>query len=302
MGRVTRAFVIGRRRKGRKIGTAVADVRRRLEAGGWTVESRMVTDKPDLLRLGKRAVRKRYDVVVAVGGDGAVLQVATALAGTKVTLGIIPTGTGNLLAGNLRVPLDRAKAVRTLLTGRRRRIDLGRVTVDGDDVLFAVACGIGYDAKVMDATGTGEKLRWGKLAYLANAFGQTGTIHNVPHVITIDGERSEMDAAQVFVANFGRMLPVVEPRRRVRGDDGLLDILVVRASGPIPGLVAGWEAMTQKDLGESAGGHVFRAQARTIRIESDPPRLVETDGNVIGRTPIDVEVRPAALTVLVPKR
>ncbi len=299
---MTRAFVVGRRRKGRKIGSAVAEVRQRLEAGGWKVDSRMVTEKPDLLRLGKRAVRKRYDVVVAVGGDGAVLQVATALAGTKVALGIIPTGTGNLLAGNLQVPLDRAKAVRTLLTGRRRRIDLGRVTVDGDDHLFAVACGIGYDAKVMDATGTGEKLRWGKLAYLANAFGQTGAIHNAPHVITIDGVRSEMDAAQVFVANFGRMLPVVQPRLRVRGDDGLLDVLAVRASGPIPGLLAGWEAMTQKDLGESPGGHVFRAQGRKIRIESDPPRLVETDGSVLGRTPIDVKVRPAALTVLVPRR
>ncbi len=299
---MTRAFVVGRRRKGRKIGTAVADVRRLLEAGGWRVDSRVVTEKRDLLRLGKRAVRKRYDVVVAVGGDGAVLQVATALEGTKVALGIIPTGTGNLLAGNLRVPLDRAKAVQTLLTGRRRRIDLGRVTIDGADHFFAVACGIGYDAKVMDATGTGEKLRWGKLAYLANAFGQTGTIHNVPLVITIDGVRSETDAAQVFIANFGRMLPVVEPRRRIRGDDGLLDVLVVRAAGPIPGLVAGWEAMVQKDLGESPGGHVFRAQARKVRIECDPERLVEVDGSVIGRTPIDVSVRPAALTVMVPRR
>ncbi|MHB8460666.1 MAG: diacylglycerol/lipid kinase family protein [Candidatus Limnocylindrales bacterium] len=297
----TRAFVIGRRRKGRRIRHAIAEVQDLLRGGGWKVDSRIVTEKRDLARRAARAVKDHYDVVVAVGGDGAVLQVATALAETEVALGIIPTGTGNLLAGNLRIPGDRKAAVDVILSGRRRRIDLGRVTVDGVDHDFAVACGVGFDAKVMDATGTGQKLRWGKLAYIANAFGQTKSIHNAPHVITLDGVRSETEAAQVFVANFGRMLPVVAPRRQIRGDDGLLDVIVVRASGPIPGLLAGWEALMQKDLGESSGGHVFRAQAREIRIETEPRRLVETDGSAVGRTPLVASIRPAALIVMVAK-
>jgi diacylglycerol kinase family enzyme len=58
----------------------------------------------------------------------------------------------------------------------------------------------------------------------------------------------------------------------------------------------------QRDLGESAGGHVFRAQARDVRVRSDPNRLVETDGSIAGKTPIDVSIRPRALTVIVPKR
>ena len=102
-----------------------------------------------------------------------------------------------------------------------------------------------------------------------------------------------MDAAQVFIANFGKMLPVAQPRRKIRGDDGLLDVIVIRAAGPMPALLAGWEALLQKDLGESAGGHVFRAQARKIQVRSDPARLVETDGSVAGKTPIQV-VDPAA--------
>ena len=299
---MTRALVVGRRRKGRKIPQVVAEVQQLLQAGGWKVDSRVVKRKRDLRRLTRHAVQGRCDVVVAVGGDGAVIQVATALAGSNVALGIIPTGTGNLLAGNLKIPRRPAAAARMLLTGHPRQIDLGRVTIDGVDHDFAVACGIGFDAKVMDATGTGQKLRWGKLAYLANAIGQTGGIHNAPHVITIDGVRRTTEAAQVFVANFGRMLPVVEPRRRIRGDDGLLDIIVVRASGPIPGLLAGWEALMQADLGESRGGHVFRAQGREVRIETDPSRLVETDGSVVGKTPITVSIRPAALTVIVPSK
>ncbi|MHB8674124.1 MAG: diacylglycerol/lipid kinase family protein [Candidatus Limnocylindrales bacterium] len=297
----TNALVVGRFRKGRQIDDVVGEVERLLRDGGWKVTSRVVKRKRDLRRLARDGVKEHLDVVVVVGGDGAVLQVASSLAETSTALGIIPAGTGNLLAGNLRIPREPAAAARTLLSGRLRKIDLGRVTVDGVEHDFTVACGIGFDAKVMDATGTSQKIRWGKLAYLANAIGQTGHIHNAPHVITIDGVRTTTEAAQVFIANFGRMLPVVVPRRRIRGDDGLLDVIVVRASGPIPGLLAGWEALMQKDLGESAGGHVFRAQARSVEIESEPSRLVETDGSVVGRTPVGVSIRPGALTVIVPR-
>ena len=298
---MTRAFVVGRRRKGRKIREVVREVERLLQAGGWEVDSQVVTRKRDLRRRTAAAVEAHYDVVVAVGGDGAVLEAASALAETKVALGIIPTGTGNLLAGNLKIPNGPAAAVRVLLTGRRRRIDVGRVTINGEHHDFTVACGVGFDAEVMDATGTVQKLRWGRLAYLANAIAQTGSIRNVTHEITLDGVQSTMEAAQVFIANFGRMLPMVAPRRRVRPDDGLLDVIVIRASGPVPGLLAGWEALLQTELGESSGGRVFRAQAREVRIETEPSRLVETDGSVVGKTPLVASILPGALIVMVPR-
>ena len=298
---MTRAFVVGRRRKGRQIREVVREVERLLQAGGWEVDSQVVTRKRDLRRRTAAAVEAHCDVVVAVGGDGAVLEAASALAETKVALGIIPTGTGNLLAGNLKIPNGPAAAVRVLLTGRRRRIDVGRVTINGEHHDFTVACGVGFDAEVMDATGTVQKLRWGRLAYLANAIAQTGSIRNVTHEITLDGVQSTMEAAQVFIANFGRMLPMVAPRRRVRPDDGLLDVIVIRASGPLPGLLAGWEALLQTELGESSGGRVFRAQAREVRIETEPSRLVETDGSVVGKTPLVASILPGALIVMVPR-
>ena len=297
-----RALVVGRKRPGRPIPEAVAEVAQQLEEAGWEVVTSVVKRKRDVRRATRRAVKDERDVVVAVGGDGAVLQVATVLADTTIALGIVPTGTGNLLAANLKVPTDRDKAVEALLSGRPRRIDMGSVSIGRKKRAFTVACGIGYDAKVMDATTPEQKLHWGKLAYLANAVRHTGSIHNGKHEITIDGVRSTMDAAQVFIATFGKMLPMVQPRHRIRGDDGLLDVIVVRAAGPIPTLLAGWEAMLQKDLGESPGGHVFRAQAREISVRTDPKRLVETDGSVAGATPITVSVRPRALTVIVPRR
>ena len=300
---MTRALVIGRRRKGRQIGTIVRDVRTSLRAEGWQVESALVTRKRTLESRSRKAIQDGCDVVVAVGGDGAVVRVASAVATTKASLGIIPTGTGNLLASNLGIPHHVRQATRVIVRGRVRRIDLGRVvTDDGTKRDFAVACGVGFDAEVIDATGPSQKLRWGKLAYIANALGQTGTIRNVAHTITLDGTTSRFDAAQVFVANFGKMLPLIEPRQPIVPDDGLLDVLVVRAAGPLPGLLASWEALRQKGMGESDGGHVFRARAKEIRIETEPTRLVESDGNSLGKTPVTISVRPRALRVLAPAR
>lgn len=297
---MTRSFVVARQRTGVKVQGVVNEVRLALEAAQWTVESEVVKRKRDLTRRTARAVKKGCDVVVIVGGDGAVLRVAPALAKTRVALGIIPTGTGNQLAGNLGIPSNAGDAARTVVTGRRRQIDLGRVTVEGKQYDFSVACGIGFDADVMDKTGPGEKRRWGKLAYLANVFSQMGDIANIPHTITLDGVQTRTRAAQVFIANFGWMLAGMEPQLPISPNDGLLDVIVVRASGRLRGLLGGWEALRQKDLGESPEGHAFRAQAREVRIDTKPSRLVEVDGTVVGRTPIVVSVMPAALTVIVP--
>ncbi|HEY6058582.1 MAG TPA: diacylglycerol kinase family protein [Candidatus Limnocylindrales bacterium] len=297
---MTSAFVIGRRRKGRKTAGVVEAVQRALGAAHWKVESKVVTRKRALSRIAARAAKAGFDVLVVVGGDGAVLQMAPALAETTMALGIIPTGTGNLLAHNLGIPRDVKKAVRTILTGRRRQIDLGRASVDGASYDFSVACGVGFDADVMDRTHPRQKRRWGRLAYLANAVSEIGGISNVPHELTLDGATTSTEGAQVLVANFGWMLAGLSPRLAIPPDDGLLDVIVVRASGPLHALLGGWEALRQKDLGESPEGHVFRAQARKVRIETDPPRLVEVDGTVVGRTPVEISVMPAALCVIAP--
>lgn len=295
------AFVVGRIRRGHHIASVVHEVERLLVAEGLTVRTEMAWKKKQVRKLTKGAIKSGVDLVVAVGGDGTVLQVATSLAGTKVPLAIVPTGTGNLLAGNLDIPSPVEEAVQTALNGRPRRIDVGRVEIGGKRRVFTVAAGVGFDADVMERTDSTKKARWGKFAYLASALMETGNIRNATHEITIDGVQSTMEAAQVLVANFGR-LPSGLKARGVRSDDGLLDVFVVRASGPLPALLAGWEAIRTTESGESDSGRVFRAKATTVRIETTPSRRVETDGSVVGRTPISLSVEPAALTVIVPRR
>ena len=297
---MTRAFVVGRIRRGRPIEPTVAVVSESLRAAGWKVDAKVVRRKRAMTRRAAKAVASGCDVVVVVGGDGAVLRVAGAVADSKAALGIIPAGTGNLLAGNLGIPKHRGRATRTILGGQTRRIDLGRVSVEGAKRDFAVACGVGFDARVVRATGTREKLRWGRLAYFAHVVRQSAAIHNVEHELVLDGIASTTEAAQVFVANFGRMLPWVAPQLPVEPDDGKLDVVVVRADGPVSALLAGWEALRQGEVGDSDAGHVYRARAREVTIKTTPPRLVEADGSVVGTTPVTVTVLPKALTVLVP--
>jgi len=299
---MTAALVIGRRRKGRQIPAVVKAVREQLEAAGWTVRSEVVTRKRALRRHARRAVKAHRDAVVVVGGDGAVLQVVNALAGTDVALGIVPKGTGNLLAGNLDVPKPLDDAVALLIKLETRTIDVGQLSIDGADRDFAVACGIGFDAVVMDATKQRQKRRWGKLAYVANAVREGAQVQEAEHEITIDGQTITTTAAQIFIANFGQMGSMLGPRRRVEPDDGQFDVFVVKATDPVDGLLAGWQALRQKALGRSSDGRVFRGQATEVSVTSTPPQLVETDGSVIGTTPVKVRIRPAALRVIAPSK
>jgi diacylglycerol kinase (ATP) len=294
-----RVLVIGRERPGRPTAEVVAEVGLLISAEGVHVDSMVVKRKREVRRATRKAMKAGSDLVVAVGGDGLVQQVLTVLAGTKVGLAIVPTGTGNLLAGNLDIPDDHAEAVRVALGGLPRRIDVGRLSIGGKRRVFAVACGVGFDAEVMERTDGEQKGRWGKLAYVANAFLEAGHIHEVPHDITLDGVRRSTESAQVLIANFGRIGPGLTAKK-VKPDDGWLDVFIIHAGGPLPALLAGWAALRQTDLGSDDGGRVYHARARKIRIATTPARRVETDGGSLGRTPINVSVRPRALTVMVP--
>jgi YegS/Rv2252/BmrU family lipid kinase len=298
---VSRALVIGRLRKGRPIRETVDATRQRLEAAGWPVETSVVRKKKAMRRRVTQAVADAVEVVVTVGGDGAVLQVLQGVADSSATLAIVPLGTGNLVATNLGIPRAFDRAVEVVLEGAVRTIDLGKAELKGKERLFAVACGIGFDAEVMDKTPIRQKRRWGKLAYAATAARTSTRLRATRHDVTIDGEATSVEASQVFVANFGRTGLGLAPRMTVKPDDGLLDIVALEGSGPIDGLLAAWEAIRQRKSGRSHGGRAFRARGREVKVETATRRLVELDGSVVGRTPVIVTISPGALRVLVPR-
>src|SRR5438552_9048765 len=160
------------------------------------------------------------------------MQVAAGAVGSGIPLGIVPGGTGNLLAGNLRLPKNPAAAARAILRGKPLPLDLGSVPRADGTHYFAVCCGTGFDAALMAATGSDEKRRWKMAAYIVRAFAALPAVTSPLHRVTVDGVAHDLPAALVLVANCGELVPpFLRLRDDITPDDGWLDVLVLRAHG-----------------------------------------------------------------------
>jgi YegS/Rv2252/BmrU family lipid kinase len=277
---------------------AVAETFRR---AGWTVELRATGGPGDARRFAEEAVAARVDLVSVFGGDGTTMQAAAALVGSEIPLGVIPGGTGNLLAGNLRIPTHPVRAARALIRGRASPLDLGRMARPDGEHFFAVACGAGYDARVMAETSTSDKHRWRFAAYVATTIRLLPELRSVQHVITVDGTEYEALAALVLVANCGEVIPPwVRLRSGIAPDDGLLDLVIIRADSFTESVRAVWELLREGGSGAAGPGRVAYARGREITVEAGTAQPVQLDGEPHGQTPFTAQVVPGAIRVLRP--
>ena len=298
---MTRALVITNPAAARTDPLAVSAVMSTLRGAGWEAEVLATGGPGDARLLAEYGVADGVDVVAVFGGDGTTMQAAAALVGTDVALGVIPGGTGNLLAGNLRIPASPARAARALVSARPKQFDLGRMERPGGAQYFAVACGAGYDARVMAGTLSEHKQRWGMAAYVATTLRLIPDIRSTVHAITIDGVEYEANAAMVLVANCGEVIPpFVRLGPGITPDDGLLDVVVVRANSFSQSVRAVWHLLrvTPSTLGDA--GYVGYARGREVRVETDPVQPVQLDGEPGGQTPFTASVVPGAIWVMVP--
>ena len=297
---MTRALLITNPAAARTDMRAVTIVRETLRAGGWSVDLLATHGPGDARRFAEEARTQGFDALVCYGGDGTAMQIAAAIQGTGMPLGLVPGGTGNLLVGNLRMPRKPADAARAILRGRAKLVDLGVVERTDGTHFFAVAAGAGYDAVVMAATSAAAKQRWKVGAYWATTFATLPGVHSVPFQLTVDGQVHTAPAAVVLVANCGEMIPpFFRLGPRVAPDDGWLDVVAVRADGVIDGMLALFEILRQ--AGNGAGTkRIFTARGRVIRVEAEGgPRPVQLDGEASGETPFEARVLPGVLSVFV---
>lgn len=264
------------------------------------------------------AVRRGADVVVAVGGDGTVRAVAEALVGTRVAMGIVPVGTGNLLARNLDLPLgDPTAALRIALEGADRPIDVGwlRVLNDGsveDDVtaaavratptrqasrdhIFLVIAGVGFDAAMIADTDDDLKARVGWIAYFVS-----GVRHlhgrRLRAVVRIDDAPPEtLRLRSLLVGNCGRLPGGITLLPNALIDDGWLDVAAIDTRGG----VAGWAQLFGEVVLQGVGvrtelpakiGRIDHTRGRTVHARFSSSEQVQVDGDIIGRAR-DVETR-----------
>jgi YegS/Rv2252/BmrU family lipid kinase len=298
-----RVLIIMNPAAARTEGLMVQSVADRLKRGGWSVEVRATGGRGDARRFAEEARADRMDAVCVFGGDGTTMQAASALVGTEVMLGVIPGGTGNLLARNLRMPSHPVRAAAALLGANARPLDLGRMEREDGTHYFAVACGCGYDARVMAETSMAHKHRWRFAAYIATTLRLMPELRSLEHVIRVDGVEYEARAAMVLVANCGDIIPpFVRLRRGITPHDGLLDVVVVRADSFSESVAAAWELLREPTTGTGQPRYVGYAQGREITVETVPPQPVQLDGETGGTTPFTATVVPGAIRILVPPR
>lgn len=278
--------------------TAWPTIQRLLEPYRSQWEFLESTTTPGATSALARKAAQEAEVVVACGGDGTIMQVASALVGTEAVLGLLPVGTGNDFCRCVKLGTDLELSVRTLFEGETREIDVGRWQCEGKEGVFINVSGSGFDAVVAGRINAGYRFLRGRAAYVAAVGESLLKFRPANFRICVDDEVCETSVTLCAVANAtsygGGML--VSPNSRL--DDGALDVVIVQGVGAVEFL----RAFPTVFRGE----HIDHPKVRVMRgkhvtIESDRPMPVLADGESIGKTPVTFEVEPAALRILVPK-
>jgi diacylglycerol kinase family enzyme len=269
----------------------------------------------------QEAIDRGVDIVCPLGGDGTVRAVATTLVGTETPIGLLPGGTGNLLARNLDLPIEKIEdALEVVLTGNDRRIDVGLVrlfpdsesadTLKGDnppteddprrddEEVFLVMTGIGIDAEVMAKTNEKVKGILGWPAYVLAGIGRLFTRGFMVNVASGGGDPQAQHARSVIVGNCGTLQGNLELMPDAKVDDGILDGVILAPKGAF-----GWGAVAADLASRHRRGHrqIVRFTSSTITASTGDKAIdTQIDGDPKGEQyGLTTRVLPKALVVRV---
>jgi len=250
--------------------------------------------------MSSAAGREGYTCVIALGGDGTVHHVINGVADSGTVVGILPAGGGNDLARALGIPMDPLEAANALLHARLRRMDLLRLrTADGRELLYGGAGGAGIDAEAAQLANTRFRRVPAAGRYVVAAMAAFREARPLAVRVEADGNAHEFSAHLVAVANTPSYGGGVHIAPAARVDDGWMDLAIVaplRWSQVLDGLL-----LALRD-GDIRWPEMRRLRARAVRLETDRPVIFHGDGEVLGETPVEIQVMPAHLEVLAPRR
>jgi YegS/Rv2252/BmrU family lipid kinase len=276
------------------------ELRRRLTDSG--VEKLLWSEVPKSKKAPKqvrKAVEAGVDLLVVWGGDGMVQRsldvVARSKGGSKLPVAIIPAGTGNLLATNLGIPPRLADAVDVALTGRRHRIDLGKLGGE----YFGVMAGVGFDGAMINDADRKMKERLGKLAYvwtgLRHVDGEPATAR-----VLVDGVKwFDDEASCVLIGNVSKITGGIRAFDDAKPDDGWLDVGVATAHGALEWARAlGTMAVRRSE----ASPFVRTTRARRVDVKLKTKMPYELDGGARTMTKkFSATVSPGAVKICLPR-
>jgi diacylglycerol kinase family enzyme len=297
-------------------GLADGDRRRRLVASivsaveRRTGQTPIVADSTPEVALAALADARDAALVVVAGGDGTIRDAAERLIGSGVPMAIVPTGTANVFGAELGIPRRIEAAIGLIESGRPMSVDVGVATWGqmtdvgpGEPTgrrAFVVACGVGFDGRVMAGATPELKRQLGFGAYLVSAARQAAHLRPVDFRIEADGVIHEFRGLIVLLANCGQIVPrLIGPRRPIDPTDGFLEVIGIRAKGRTGGLVGLAEVLLH-DADPHVQPRSVRLRARTMLVTADPPEPAQVDGDHHEADWLAAECVPAGLQVLRP--
>ena len=262
---------------------------------GFVVEDHPTERAGHASELAARAVEDGVDVVCAIGGDGTVNEVVNGIAGSDVPLAVIPTGTVNVLAIELGIPLDPPDACRLAAQGHVIAVDLGQA----GERYFALMAGCGLDAAVVSSLNPTLKKALKEAAFAIQGLAKYLTAESpLIRVETdeecVDGYYVVLGNAANYGGNFG-VTPLADMR------DGLLDVCVLTDKSFFE-FAGYWLAALVSAPMQHSKVRYFRTEAARLTVAPGETGevLVQTDGEPAGKLPIDFRIAPRALRVIVP--
>lgn len=270
-----------------------------LEKHGLKIDVAFAKPKEEATPIARRAVKKGYKIVIAMGGDGTIEAVMRGLIDSKARLGIIPTGTENNIAKSLGIPQDLEEACALIISDNTLKLDLGQVkTRKGKKFIFFEMATIGLSAAIYPSA---NKVASGKLASIKDAAMTLIHQETKPKIfLTLDGEsKIEVETMVVMVSNtpvFGKNF-MVAPQASL--EDGLLDISVYPDFSKAE-LLAYYAAVMNE--GYSGDGKVQHYQAHKLKIKTTPKLEVMADGVALGSGAVSIKARQGALRVITAKK
>ena len=298
-----------------------------LEQNGWSISFQETSAPLEATTLAREAAQDGADVVIAAGGDGTVNEVLAGLVNTDTVLAVLPVGTTNVWALQMRIPAvtsvivpspwltktladleERMENVVPLSFYRSILLDAARILVEGEvravdvgqanDRYFLMWAGVGLDAEVTQNVPVEDKKALGVWAYVGAALDTIREYQSTEAVITLDGKPRHVETPLIVASNiqlYGGVLPL---GARACVDDGKLDVCIFKGDGLFTFVHHVLRIVSRQHLQDP---EIEYYQAEQIRVESAEPLPVHVDDEPFTQTPVTISVLPKALRVLVPR-
>lgn len=285
---------------GKLLGSAklVEEVTRQLLDYGVNVDVALAHPIKEIIPIAKKAVKKGYASVIAMGGDGTIGAAIRGMTGSDTSLGILPAGTENDIARSLGIPEDLEEACALIASNHTRALDVGQIsTKKNKKFYFFMVTAVGLTATIYPDV---KDVPHGDFSNIKDAVMTLLKFKPNPRVfLTLDNEsKIEVETMLVTVAN----TPVIGVKNLLAPDavmdDGLLDIAVY--PGFTKAELLAYFAKTAHE-GVTRDGKIQRYRARKIKIKTDPKLDIAAEGILLGRGKAKIKLLPKALKVIAPE-